>query len=502
MSMYSRRTVDDAHRDARGRTENREQPSNDIRKTRWSGEPSRYKVIDDKKLDTIITGHLTQEQVDSYQQYFRIEEISDVIRVAQLLQKDIISLLPSGTMSNYKRDPSPPPKYDNMGNRTNTREERTKVMLEKERHYLVELASSNIKDFMPPLDYRKPTKTSEKLYIPVKDYPDINFVGLLLGPRGNTLRQLQEESGARLAIRGKGSVKDGKSASSNADDDMSGDISSSFSNPNLGSSSDDLHVVITSDSQLRIAKAIKLTNIVIEKAISSPVGQNDLKRDQLRELAVLNGTLRETRPYNPEAYQKRTPRQGLDVSQIVCNACGKVGHFARDCKFNNRGSSGSNWQNYNDRGNSFNPNQPNISQENTTTEHTNVGMEREREKEREEILPPWKKRKTEAELPPWQKPNMPQAPSGIAPPPPMKLAPPNMSNLEPPSSLHPPPPPSVKVPPPPSSTSIKPPPPPTPAKLPPPPPPAGGIPPPPPTSAKPPPPPSSAKPPPPPPTSS
>ncbi|GEQ70986.1 hypothetical protein JCM33374_g4667 [Metschnikowia sp. JCM 33374] len=290
------------------------------RPTKWGGKSARFIDIGGQKLDTIITGHLTQEQINAYQQYFRVEEISHLLRKAGAPGTSIIQQLPSYKVATFQREPSPPPQYDQSGNRTNTRELRVQASLEKERHALVELAVTTIKNYDPPVDYKKPAKTSEKLYIPIKDYPDINFVGLLLGPRGNTLRQLQEDSGAKLAIRGKGSVKDGKSS------DGAG-----FSAPE-----DDLHVVITADTTSKIHKAIKLTNEVIEKAISSPVGQNDLKRDQLRELAVLNGTLRETKPYvPPEIFNSQRRSQARDITQIVCRICGNVGHYSRDCKLKN-----------------------------------------------------------------------------------------------------------------------------------------------------------------------
>lgn len=288
------------------------------RPTRWGGTKARFTEIAGQKLDTIITGHLTQEQIDAYQQYFRIEEISELLRKSSGPGKTILNQLPSAKIANFHQDPQPAPQYDQYGNRTNTREAVVLELLEKERHTLVELAVSAIHNYDPPADYKKPAKTSEKLYIPSKDYPDINFVGLLLGPRGNTLRQLQEDSGAKLAIRGKGSVKDGK-----------------LSDPLGRGPEDDLHVLITADTGAKITKAIKLTNEVIEKAISSPVGQNDLKRDQLRELAVLNGTLRETKPYvPPEIFNQRKP-QGRDVTLIVCRICGNVGHYSRDCKLRN-----------------------------------------------------------------------------------------------------------------------------------------------------------------------
>ena len=46
--------------------------------------------------------------------------------------------------------------------------------------------------------------------IPVLQNPNVNFMGLLIGPRGNSLKKLEEETGTKIMIRGKGSVKEGK----------------------------------------------------------------------------------------------------------------------------------------------------------------------------------------------------------------------------------------------------------------------------------------------------
>lgn len=73
------------------------------------------------------------------------------------------------------RSPSPPPQYDNHGRRINTREYRYRKRLEDERHKLVEKAMKTIPNYHPPQDYRRPTKTQEKVYVPVNDYPEINF---------------------------------------------------------------------------------------------------------------------------------------------------------------------------------------------------------------------------------------------------------------------------------------------------------------------------------------
>lgn len=73
------------------------------------------------------------------------------------------------------RSPSPAPQYDNLGKRVNTREYRYRKRLEDERHKLIEKAMKVIPNYHPPSDYRRPTKTQEKVYVPVNDYPEINF---------------------------------------------------------------------------------------------------------------------------------------------------------------------------------------------------------------------------------------------------------------------------------------------------------------------------------------
>ena len=57
----------------------------------------------------------------------------------------------------------------------NTREYRYRKKLEDERHKLIQKAMKIIPSYHPPSDYRRPTKTQEKVYVPVNDYPEINF---------------------------------------------------------------------------------------------------------------------------------------------------------------------------------------------------------------------------------------------------------------------------------------------------------------------------------------
>ncbi|XP_036367346.1 protein quaking-B isoform X17 [Octopus sinensis] len=76
---------------------------------------------------------------------------------------------------------------------------------------------------------------SQKLYVPVKEHPDFNFVGRILGPRGMTAKELEQYTGCKIMVRGKGSMRD----------------------------------------------KVK------------PEGEDELKKMQLMELAILNGTYRD-----------------------------------------------------------------------------------------------------------------------------------------------------------------------------------------------------------------
>ncbi|NXB88304.1 KHDR1 protein, partial [Vidua chalybeata] len=53
----------------------------------------------------------------------------------------------------------------------------------------------------------KNMKLKERVLIPVKQYP-FNFVGKILGPQGNTIKRLQKETGAKISVLGKGSMRD------------------------------------------------------------------------------------------------------------------------------------------------------------------------------------------------------------------------------------------------------------------------------------------------------
>ncbi|KAK3730833.1 hypothetical protein QZH41_009939 [Actinostola sp. cb2023] len=80
----------------------------------------------------------------------------------------------------------------------------------------------------------QPVKLSEKVYIPSKEHPKFNFVGKLLGPRGNTFKRLQSSTGTKMSILGKGSMRDKEK-----EDELKGKGEAKYEHL-----SDDLHVLI------------------------------------------------------------------------------------------------------------------------------------------------------------------------------------------------------------------------------------------------------------------
>ena len=130
-------------------------------------------------LPTAIYSAMTTEQLDAYTLHLRIEEITQKLKINDVVPADgdryVTPSVYQVIFINCYRSPSPPPQYDNFGRRVNTREFRYRKRLEDERHKLVEKAMKTLPNYHPPADYRRPTKTQEKVYVPVNDYPEINF---------------------------------------------------------------------------------------------------------------------------------------------------------------------------------------------------------------------------------------------------------------------------------------------------------------------------------------
>jgi splicing factor 1 len=266
------------------------------KRTRWGSEAIIQLSSSLSQIPKYIPGGLTTEQQEALMVRIRIDEITRKIIMSDLdLNNPYI-----------ERSPSPEPIYDNQGKRVNTREQRAKDKLNSERTRLVERATAMNPNFKPPADYiPTTTKKMKKIMIPIDKYPDYNFIGLIIGPRGNTQKKMEKESNCKIAIRGKGSTKEGKI--------KAGKINLAEDEP--------LHVLITGDSEASVEKAAKMIN---ELLIPVEEGKNEHKKQQLLELAKINGTLREFAWMAPS-------EQSFERPKIRCDICGDQSHPTSDC---------------------------------------------------------------------------------------------------------------------------------------------------------------------------
>lgn len=131
---------------------------------------------------------------------------------------------------------------------------------------------------------RQSIRKRVKLRVPAEKYPDYNFVGRLLGPRGATLKRLERDTGCRIMIRGKGSIRKDKEAEVRGKPGWE----HVFHEP--------LHVVIevadAADEQSANRILTRAKELVELLLVPVPEERDSLKRAQLRDLAILNGTHR------------------------------------------------------------------------------------------------------------------------------------------------------------------------------------------------------------------
>ena len=154
-------------------------------------------------------------------------------------------------------------------------------------------------NYQPPT-YFKDMSLEDRIEVPQEEHPEHNFAGLLLGPRGKHLQDLELRTNTRIMIKGKGSLKDGMTG-------LKKD----------GTRWDDLdepmHVQITGQSGKGVKEASDYLRKLIKMQVEEPNSEKMVafRAASLHELAVLNGTLKEN-------LQK-------------CLNCGLEGHKTWEC---------------------------------------------------------------------------------------------------------------------------------------------------------------------------
>ncbi|CAD6196790.1 unnamed protein product [Caenorhabditis auriculariae] len=149
---------------------------------------------------------------------------------------------------------------------------------------------------------------SETVVIPVAEFPTYNFIGRILGPRGMTAKQLEKDTGCRIMIRGRYSnktyghghrltpqrktVRPPIPASEN--DRYEGERFPENEVSSTDMADLPLRVVIETSGPRRAAEQRIVDAVDVVKTLLVPPcdGRDELKRRQLVELAIMNGTYR------------------------------------------------------------------------------------------------------------------------------------------------------------------------------------------------------------------
>jgi splicing factor 1 len=263
-----------------------------------------------------VSSELDSEDPEVHRQHAKLMDINQRIQAG-----DFDDRRPEN-----ERSPSPEPVYDSEGVRQNTRDVRNRERLYHQRSEIIEFLMKRCPGFKPPTDWRPPKK-ERKVFIPQDDYPGFNFIGLIIGPRGNTQKRLQRETNTKIAIRGKGSLKEGQARDPKHDH----------------GEDEDLHVLVSGDSDEDVEHGAKEVQKLLEPSEEQMVQH---KREQLRELAMINGTLKDNENCylcgKPGHMQFDCPERNKgDIAgsgpkePVTCRICGEGGHIAADCPLKN-----------------------------------------------------------------------------------------------------------------------------------------------------------------------
>ena len=125
----------------------------------------------------------------------------------------------------------------------------------------------------------------EKLYLP---QDGVNYIGLLIGPKGLFQKKLEGESGCKILIRGKGSQKEGQPPQPDDDDDQ--------------------HVLIMGDTKEAVQRAIDSCNRIIN---ADEETRNMIRKEQLTIAAEINKAI-----YSTDNNESNNPSQ-VDESMLT-----------------------------------------------------------------------------------------------------------------------------------------------------------------------------------------
>lgn len=157
------------------------------------------------------------------------------------------------------------------------------------------------------LSCQSPYPFTKKIFVPVGEYPRYKFIGLILGPKGNTQKRMEKETGAKIRLRGKG-----------------------FGDP---TEAEELHVLVEANNQRALNAAVAM----VEKLLIPVADENnEHKKAQLTELAKMRGTYKDQNTCQlckeQGHRQYACPLKDSSFNTACCDTCGCFDHPTSKCK--------------------------------------------------------------------------------------------------------------------------------------------------------------------------
>jgi hypothetical protein len=168
--------------------------------------------------------------------------------------------------------------------------------------------------FVPPAEFKLQRRT-KKIYIPDPEVSSINYIGLVLGPKGQMQKKLENETGCRICVRGRNATK--------------GRIYNKLENDE----NDALHVLITADDEESLAKGVEKVQQVLnlgaenqKNALMQYTAMNIVLKNEWCETCGEKGHKSLACPYRTVIGEKKK-------KILFCSHCKEHSHSTFDCPF-------------------------------------------------------------------------------------------------------------------------------------------------------------------------
>lgn len=267
-----------------------------IRKLRWGREDEKIFIPDS------VTSIPENMDINTFENLLRKKKLSDIEKKIStnnyIIEEDNDKDL---------RQPSPEPIYDpKTGQRINTRDKINREKLINQKNNLIAELLKYDKTYTAPQGYKPPKKTYK---IPVINNDKYNFTKFIIGPKGETIKRLENISKCKITIKGEGE---------------------NWTNQSIrNKNKEELHILLEANSDIDIQNGIN--------AVMPYLNENseEYKATKSALIALINKNSGESAcefcgekghsswycPLNLVQYR----------TEVVCKYCGDKGHPSMDC---------------------------------------------------------------------------------------------------------------------------------------------------------------------------